>query len=337
MRALPRWVMTVRPHFQRLVERVRLRPALSAGFVFPCDSDSLQFALSGAFAGFLAPILIGPEARIRDVAAQAGLDISRLPIADTEDSPAAAADRAAELAGAGHVRALVKGALGIDDLLPPAANNGAGLRTDRRLSHAYFVDLPGRPEGILFADAVLNVTPTLAAKRDILQNTLELASAIGIATPHVAVLAAMNTPNESFPSTLDAAALRTMANEGFFPGSVVQGPLTADSALSADAARSNGVSGEVAGRPDIMIAPSLEAASLLLRALTVLTGGFAAGVVLGARVPIIAPAGTDSMEVRIASCVLAALHADRPAPVRKSGPPAALSASSTTASGHATA
>lgn len=325
-----------RPHFRRLIERVRLGPALSAGFVFPCDSDSLQFALSGAFAGFLAPILIGPEARIRDAAAQAGLDISRIPIADTEDSTTAAADRAAELARAGHVRALVKGALGIDDLLPPAGDTTAGLRTDRRLSHAYFVDLPGRPEGILFADAVLNVAPTLAAKRDILRNTLELASALGITTPHVAILAAMNAPHESFPSTLDAAALTTMAREGLFPGSVVQGPLTTDSALSADAARSNGVSGEVAGRPDVMIAPSLEAASLLLRALTVVTGGFAAGIVLGARVPIITPARTDSMEVRIASCVLAALHADQPAPMRKSEPPTALNASMTTDSGHVT-
>lgn len=324
----------MRPHFQRLVERVRLGPALSAGFVFPCDRDSLQLALSGAFAGFLAPILIGPEARIRDAAAQAGLDISRIPIADTEDSATAAADRAAELAGAGHVRALVKGALGIDELLAPVADADVGLRTNRRLSHACFVDLPGRPQGILFADAVLNIAPTLAAKRDILGNTLELASAIGIATPHVAILAAMNAPNEAFPSTLDAAALRTMASEGMFPGSIVQGPLTADSALSADAAHSNGVSGEVAGRPDVMIAPSLEAASMLLRALTVVTGGFAAGIVIGARVPIIMPARTDSMEVRMASCVLAALHADRLAPMRKSGPPTATRASAINETGH---
>jgi phosphate acetyltransferase len=280
-------------------------PPLPAAFVYPCAADVLQFALSGAFAGYLAPMLVGPEARIRDIANRAGIDISRLQIVDTDDDPRAAGIRAAGLAREGSVKALVKGSLGNDDLLAPVAAPESGLRGKRRLSHAYFLDLPGVPHGILLADALLNISPNLAAKKDILLNTIELANALGIAAPGVALLAAMDVESPAFPSTRDAVALKAMAVQGMFRTAFVDGPLTADSALSAEAARANGVQSEVAGRPDILLAPTMEAASLVMRTLTGLTGGLAAGLVLGAKLPIVAPGRNDSMEVKMASCVLA--------------------------------
>jgi phosphate acetyltransferase len=299
--------MPNRPHFQHLVERVRVQAPLAAAIVYPCSPDALQFALSGAFAGYLAPQLVGPEARIRDAANRAGLDISRLPIVDTPDAPRAAGERAALLAREGEVKALVKGSLGLDDLLAPVAAPESGLRGERRLTHAFYLDLPGRAQGMLLADALLNIAPNLAAKKDIVLNTLELAFALGVTAPHVALLAAMDAETPAFPSTRDAVALKLMAAQGMFRGAVVDGPLTADSALSAEAARANGVKSEVAGRPDVLIAPTMESAALVLRTLTGLTGGLAAGIVLGARVPIVAPARADSIEARMASCVLASL------------------------------
>ena len=299
--------MAMRPQFQRLVEKIRMQPPLPAAIVHPCDSDSLQLALSGAFAGYLAPVLVGPESRIRDAAAKAGLDISRLSIIDTADDPRSAGLRAAEIAREGKVSALIKGSMSDGDLLAPVAAPESGLRSDRRLSHAYFLDLPGRPNGMLIADAQLNVVPNLAAKKDIVANTVDLARAIGIATPNVALLAAMDYVTPAFVSTADAAALKTMAEQSMFGSAVVDGPLTADSALSAEAARANGVKSDVAGHADILVAPTMEAASMVVRTLTGLSGGLAAGIVLGATLPIVIPARTDSMEVRMASCVLAAL------------------------------
>lgn len=302
--------MAIRPHFQRLVERVRLLPPLPAAFVYPCDRDSIQLALSGAFAGYLAPLLVGPEARIRDLAGRSGLDISRLPIVDTADAAKAATERAILLVRDGKVTALVKGSMSDGDLLAPVAAPGSGLRTDRRLSHAYFVDLPTRPNGMLLADAVLNVTPNLAAKKDIVANTIELARMLGIDIPAVALLAALDQRSVAFPSTTDAAALKAMSEQGAFGPARVEGPLTADSALSAEAARVNGVQSELSGRPDVLFAPTMEGASLVLRTLLGLTHGLAAGIVLGARCPIVIPAQNESMEVRMASCVLASLVAN---------------------------
>jgi phosphate acetyltransferase len=299
--------MPNRPHFQKLVEKTRLQPPLPAAVVYPCDSESLQLALSGAFAGYLAPLLVGPETRIRDLAGKVGLDISRLSIVNTADEPRAAGIRGAELAREGTVSALIKGSLGNDDLLAPVAAQDSGLRTDRRLSHAYFLDLPGISRGLLLADAQLNVSPNLAAKKDIVLNTIQLAISLGLAAPNVALLAAMDGPATAFPSTTDAVALKTMAAQGMFRGAIVDGPLTPDSALSGDAARNNGVTSEVAGRVDVLIAPSMESAIMVLRTLMAFGSGLAAGIVLGARIPIVIPARSDSMEVRMASCVLASL------------------------------
>ncbi len=286
-----------------------MRPPLPVAVAYPCDRDSLQMALSGAFAGYLAPLLVGPEARIRDAALKAGVDISRLTIVNTADAPRAAGARAAELAREGTVAALVKGSMSDGDLLAPVAAPESGVRTERRLSHAYFLDLPGRANGMLLADALLNIAPNLAAKKDIVANTVELARSLGIVAPTVALLAALDYVTAAFPSTGDAAALKTMGAQGLFRDAIVDGPLTADSALSAEAARANGVKSEVAGRADVLIAPTMEAAAMVLRTLTGLTGGLAAGIVLGAKIPIAVPARNDSMEVRMASCVLASLIA----------------------------
>ena len=181
------------------------------------------------------------------------------------------------------------------------------MRTERRLSHAFFLDLPGQPRGLLLADAHMNVAPNLAAKRDIVQNTIQLAVALGIAAPNVALLAAMDGPAPGFPSTVDAIALKAMAAQLLFGAAVVDGPLTPDSALSADIARAKGVKSEVAGRVDVLIGPSMESALMVMRTLQSFGAGLAAGIVLGARVPIVAPARNDPIEVRMASCVLASL------------------------------
>ena len=299
--------MATRAHVRNLIERVRNEPPVSAAIVYPCDRDSLQLALSGVFAGFLAPILVGPEKRIRSTAAAAGLDISRIRIHHTADHPQAASIAAVMLARDGRVAAMIKGSLGDGDLLGPVVANDSGLRTDRRLSHAHFVDLPGRSQGLLLADAQLNVAPNLGAKREIVVNTIDLAVALGIAAPKVALLAAMDVFNHAFPSTADAAAIQTMATDDAFRDAVIAGPMTVDSALSDTAARANGVKSEIMGDADVLIAPNMEGALLVLRTLTGLMGGLAAGIVLGAKVPIVAPARTDSMETRMASCVLASL------------------------------
>jgi phosphotransacetylase len=301
--------MVVRPHFQRLVDRVRNLPPLTTAVVYPCDSDSLQVALSGRFAGYLEPVLVGPEKRIGDAAAQAGLDLSRVDLIDTPDEPFAAAQRAVEMAKSGEVRALLKGSLYPDDLMRAVAAPGSGLRGERRLTHAFFIDVPDHPRAFVLSDAVLNIVPTLAAKRDIVQNAIYFAQALGITKPLVAVLAAVEGVTPALPATGDAAALVKMAAQGLLTGGVVDGPLTFDSAVSVAAARANGVESKVAGSADVLIVPGLEAGALLLRAMTGMFGALAAGVTLGAQVPVVLSSRGESMEVRMASCVLASLVA----------------------------
>jgi phosphotransacetylase len=299
--------MQQRPQLQKLVERTRRGPALRAAMVFPCDREVLQLALSGAFAGYLAPTLVGPETRIRDVANHAGLDISRLELVDTADDRRAAAARAVAMAREGAVQALVKGSLGNEDLLAPVVAPDSGLRTESRLSHACVLDIPGVARPLVLADTLLNVAPNLAAKRDILRNTLRLALALGADKPRVALLAAMDGPSPAFPSTTDAVALRSMSVQGLFGPAIVEGPMTPDQALARSSPES-----EVAGHADVLIAPGMEAAIILQKTLIALSQGLAAGIVLGARIPIVVPARTDTLESRMASCVLASLIAMLP-------------------------
>jgi phosphate acetyltransferase len=299
--------MSLRPHVQKLVERARQLPALATAMVYPCDNESLQLALSGSFAGYLAPTLVGPDTRIRDVANRAGIDISRLAIVNTPDDPKEAAAHAVRLAVDGRVAALVKGAMSDGELLGPVAALDSGLRTDSRLSHAAFLDVPGMNRWLLIADALLNVTPNLAAKKDIVHNTARLAVALGQAAPNVALIAGMDVVATALPSTSEAAALKSMALEGLFPGAVIEGPMLPDMALRNDDTRPNPARNEMAGRADVLIAPTLETAVMVLRTLTGITQGLACGIVLGAKVPIVVPARSDSMEMRMASCVIASL------------------------------
>lgn len=310
--------MVTRPHFQRLVELARNLSPLPTGFVYPCDRDSLQLALSGQFAGYLTPVLIGPEARIADAAAQAGLDLSRIDLIDTPDDPHAAAQRAVALARSGEVRALIKGSLYPDDLMRAVAVPDSGLRAEHRLTHAYFVDVPAFPRPFVLSDTVLNIAPNLAAKREIVQNAIDFALDLGIAMPHVAVLAAVEGVTAALPATGDAAALAKMAAQGLISGGVVEGPMTVDTALSPAAARSNGIESKVAGLADVLIVPNLESGSMILRTLTGIFGALAAGVALGAKVPIVLAGRSETMEVRMACCVLASLVAQssRNAPAR---------------------
>jgi phosphotransacetylase len=319
--------MISRTHFQRLVEQVRNFPPLPTAVVYPCDRDSLQIAMSGQFAGYLAPVLVGPEARIADAAAQAGLDLSRIERVDTPDDPFAAAQAAVALARNGAVSALIKGSLYPDDLMRAVAAPESGLRGERRLTHAFFVDVPNFARPFVISDAVLNIAPTLAAKREIVQNAIELARAVGMTTPQVAVLAAVEGVTAALPATGDAAALVKMAGQGLISGAVIEGPITVDSALSAAAARANGIESKIAGHADVLIVPSLESGAMMLQMLTAMFGALAAGVVLGARVPIVLASRTDTMEVRMASCVLASLVAHS-MPVVDKQPAAAAAAES---------
>ena len=303
--------MVNRPNFQRLVERARNAPPLPCAVVYPCDPDSLQSAVSGQFAGYLAPVLVGPESRIADTAAQAGIDLSRLELIDTPDEPAAAAERAVGLAREGKVHTLIKGSLYPDDLMRVVAAAESGVRGPRRLSHAFYIDVPGYARSFILSDAVLNIAPNLAAKRDIVQNAIEFAHSLDVATPRVAVLAGVEGVTAAMPATAEAAALAKMATQGMISGGIVAGPLTVDSAMSLKAAQANGVKSDVAGQADILIAPTLEAGAILLRAITGMFEGLAAGVALGATVPIVLGGRNDSMEVRMASCVLAALIVQR--------------------------
>ena len=324
--------MLQRPHVQKLIERVRPALPLRAAFVFPCDVDALQLALSGAFAGYLAPRLVGPAERMREAAAAAGLNLSGAAIVDTGPDATAAIARALQLARDGEVDGLIRGSVTSEALLAAVAMPESGLRTATRLSHATVLDLPGLDRPLVLADAQLNVSPTLAAKRDILLNTLALARAMGIATPRVGLLAAVDRPSQSFVSTTDAVALRSMSLQGLFGAAVFEGPLTPGRALARavparEAARSAARAAEFPA--DVLLAPGMEAAVMLARSLPALTGGLATGLVLGARVPIVLPAHDDTLESRMAACVLAALMA-------RAGGAAADAASDARAGGAAT-
>ena len=281
---------------------------LTTAVVHPCDEASLRGALDAAGSKLIVPILVGPEARIHAVASAAGIDISGyriVPAAHSHDSAA----RAVALVRGGEARLLMKGALHTDELLHEVMRADTGLRTGRRLSHVFMLSVPGYARPLLVTDAAINIAPTLEEKRDIVQNAIDLAHVMGIATPRVAILAAVETVNPAMPSTLDAAALCKMADRGQITGGLVEGPLAFDNAVSADAAREKGITSLVAGHADILVVPDLEAGNMLAKQLSFLAGADAAGVVVGARVPIILTSRADSERTRIASCAVAVLMA----------------------------
>ena len=292
--------------YEAFVKEARSRPAITAAIVHPCSPEAILAAVEARGAGLLEPLLIGPEARIRAAAEAAQVSLDGITIESVPHSHAAAA-RAVELAVAGKVSVLVKGSLHTDELLMAVVAPGSGLRTERRISHVYAMDVPAYPKPLIVTDAAINIEPTLEHKRDICQNAVDLLHILGMAEPLVAVLAAVETVNPQMPATLDAAALTVMAARGQIRGARVDGPLAFDNAISPDAARTKGIVSPVAGHADILLVPNLEAGNMLAKQLIYFAGATAAGLVLGARVPIVLTSRADSLAARIASAALAKL------------------------------
>jgi phosphate acetyltransferase/phosphate butyryltransferase len=292
----------------RILQYVRPLGRINVAVVHPCDAVSLSAALDAQAAGLIEPVLIGPRARIETAAQKLELTIEGIAIEDVPHSHAAAA-RAVELALKGEVEALMKGSLHTDELM--AAVVASGLRTGRRMSHCFLMQTPAYPRPFIITDAAINIAPTLDEKADIVRNAVDLAHAFGIARPRVAVLAAVETVNRHMPATLDAAALCKMADRGQIEGAIVDGPLAFDNAVSAAAARTKGIVSEVAGAADILVVPDLESGNMLAKQLMYLGGAASAGIVVGARVPIVLTSRADPREARIASCAVALVAARR--------------------------
>jgi len=276
--------------------------------VHPCDRESLGGALSAAEAGLIKPLLIGPSAKILAAAGELGVDISPYEVLDTEHSQAAAA-RAVALARDGKVEALMKGSLHTDELMAEVVSATSGLRGERRVSHVFYMDLPAYPKPLLITDAAVNIEPDLAAKVDIVQNAIDVALALGIQEPKVAILAAVETVNPKMRSTLEAAALCKMAERGQIRGGIVDGPLALDNAVSFVAAKTKGIVSAVAGQADILVVPDLESGNIVAKQLEYLADASSAGIVVGARVPIVLTSRADPAAVRVASCAIALLVA----------------------------
>ena len=291
-----------------LLARAAGGAAVATAVVYPVDAASLLPALDAAVAGLIVPVLIGPASQIQAVAKAAGVNIAAHHLIDAPDGPAAAA-KAVALARAGEVALLMKGDLHTEELMHAVVAPDTGLRTARRISHIYLMDVPDYPRPLLVTDGAINITPTLADKVAIVQNAIDLAHVMGIAQPRVAILAAVEIVNDRMRSTLDAAALCKMADRGQIIGGLLDGPLAFDNAINEAAAAEKGIVSPVAGRADILVVPDLEAGNMLAKQLTFLAGAEAAGVVLGARVPIILSSRADSARSRLASCALGVLIA----------------------------
>ena len=274
----------------------------------PCDETSLRGAVEAAEAKIIKPVLVGPEARIRNLAASLNLNISNLQLVATPYSHASAA-KAVEIVRNGEADALMKGSLHTDELMAEVVNKDTGIRTARRISHVFIMDVPTYPKPLFITDAAVNIFPTLEDKVDIVQNAIDLAHALRIERPKVAVLSAVETITSKIPSTIDAAALCKMADRGQITGAIVDGPLALDSAINREAATIKHIASPVAGDADILLVPDLEAGNMLAKELTFLANADAAGIVLGARVPIILTSRADNVRTRMASCAVAALYA----------------------------
>ena len=278
--------------------------------VHPCDAGSIAAAIEAASLDLISPILVGPRQKIEAAAASARADISHFKLVDVLHSHAAAA-KAVELVREGDAQLVMKGSLHTDELISAVIAADTGLRTERRISHVYLMDVPSYPRPLLITDAAINVAPNLEDKADIIRNAIDLAHTLGIETPRVAILAAVETVNPKMRSTLDAAALCKMADRGQIVGGLLDGPLAFDNAISPEAAKEKGIVSPVAGIADILVVPELEAGNMLAKQLSFLAGADGAGIVLGARVPIILTSRADSQRTRIASCALAVLVARR--------------------------
>jgi phosphotransacetylase len=281
---------------------------VATAVAYPCDQTALTGAVEAAEERLIVPILVGPRQKILEVAREAGLNIEPYPIEDVSESLAAAA-KAVELVRSARAEAVMKGSLHTDELMGAVVSSATGLRTGRRISHAFVMSVPTYPKPLIITDAAINIAPTLDDKRDICQNAIDLAHSLGLSLPKVAILSAVETVTSKIPSTIDAAALCKMADRGQITGALLDGPLAMDNAISPEAAKTKGIISPVAGDADILLAPDLEAGNILAKQLTFLANADAAGLVLGARVPIILTSRADSVRSRLASCGVALLVA----------------------------
>jgi phosphate acetyltransferase len=299
------------PHskYERLIARAKQVPAATTIVVHPCEETALRGPIEAAQAGIIVPILVGPTAKIAAVAREHRLDIGRFEIVDVPHSDAAAA-KAVELIHQSKGELLMKGSLHTDELMREVTSSKTGLRTARRISHVFILDVPTYSETLFITDAAINIFPDLDAKRDIVQNAIDLFTEVGLGTPRVAILSAVETVTAKIPSTIDAAALCKMAERGQITGGILDGPLAFDNAIDPEAAQIKGIKSAVAGRAQILVVPDLEAGNMLAKNLTFLAKADAAGIVLGARVPIILTSRADSVRSRMASCAAAVLYAD---------------------------
>ena len=289
--------------YEALLAQCKGLEPIRTAVVHPCEETALAGAIEAAELGLIVPILVGPAAKIRDVARKSGVDLGAFEVVDVSHSHAAA-EKAVELVREGKAELLMKGSLHTDELLAAVVARD-GLRTGRRISHVFIMDIPTYHKVLLVTDAAINIAPTLEDKVDICQNAIDLALVLGVERPKVAILAAVETVNSKMQATLDAAALCKMAERGQITGASLDGPLAFDNAISKDAARIKGIDSEVAGDPDILLVPDLEAGNMLAKQLTFLANADNAGLVLGARVPIILTSRSDSVRSRIASCAVA--------------------------------
>ena len=294
--------------YQRLIDFCKTLPPTPTAVAHPCDQTSLQGAVDAARMNLIEPILVGPRARIDEVARQNSIDVSGLQIVDAPFSHASA-DKAVELVREGHAEALMKGSLHTDELMGAVVKRDTGLRTARRISHCFVMDVPSYAETLILTDAAVNIAPTLQDKVDIVQNAIDLAHALRFSEVRVAILSAMETVNPQVPSTIEAAALCKMADRGQITGAILDGPLALDNAISLEAVKIKKIDSPVAGRANVLVVPDLEAGNMLAKSLSFLAGADAAGIVLGARVPVILTSRADPVMSRLASCGIAVLVA----------------------------
>jgi phosphate acetyltransferase len=295
--------------YDRLLARAKKAPPAATLVVYPCDESSLRGAVETAEEGIIVPILVGPATRIAAVAREHEIDIDQFEIVDAGHSEAAAA-KAVQLVHEGKGELLMKGCLHTDELMRAVTSAATGLRTARRISHVFVVDVPSHAEPLFITDAAINIFPDLDAKRDIIQNAIDLFTLVGLGTPRVAILSAVETVTTKIPSTIEAAALCKMADRGQITGGLLDGPLAFDNAIDVEAAKIKGIKSQVAGRAQILVVPDLEAGNMLAKNLIFLAKADSAGLVLGARVPIILTSRADSVRSRMASCAAAVLCAD---------------------------
>ena len=315
--ATPQLILRHNDAFTKLLRRCEGLAPVSCAVVHPCDRASLLGPVEAARRALIIPVLIGPEAKIRAVADAEQIDLSGYRIVPTEHSHAAA-EKAVAMARAGEVESLMKGSLHTDEIMTAVVPSATGLRTARRISHVFLMDVPAYPRVLLVTDAAINIYPTLDDKVDIVQNAIDLARVLGIAIPKVAILSAVETVNPKIQSTVDAAALCKMADRGQISGGVLDGPLAFDNAVSEEAARTKKIVSPVAGKADILLVPDLEAGNMVAKQLQYLAGADSAGIVLGTRVPIVLTSRADSVRTRLASTAVMALVAnarrEKPAP-----------------------